>query len=158
MDLLTPGFAADPAAWADLVGRAWLQVGDEDTAAAVGSGDVPVLATPRLLALAEAATVDAIRPVLQDGTTTVGTGVTLSHLAPSAVGTGVAAEARLTAVDGRVLRFDITVRDGVPSRSAAGEQGGRIVATGVIERAAVGRERFLAGVEAHATRDPQTAP
>ncbi|MBN6053617.1 thioesterase, partial [Nonomuraea sp. RK-328] len=58
----------------------------EDTAQQVGSGDVPVLATPRLLTFAEMATVQAVHPHLAPGQSTVGTRVELEHLAPSPLG------------------------------------------------------------------------
>lgn len=105
----------------------------EDTAARIGSGDVPVLATPRLLALAEQATVRAIADDLAPGQTSVGTEVTLRHLAASPIGTHVEIDAELTEVDGRRLVFAFTARD----RHA-------VVATGTIERVVVDRERFLA--------------
>ena len=65
-------------------------VGEPDTAVAMGSGDVPVLATPRLLAWLEAATVAAAAPELAPGRTTVGTRVELEHVVPCGVGTAVA--------------------------------------------------------------------
>jgi predicted thioesterase len=89
-----------PGAGSDLVHL----VGDADTAAAMGSGDVAVLATPRLLALAEAATVAALGRALEDGQTTVGSRIELEHLAASPVGTRVTVRAELTAVDGRHRR------------------------------------------------------
>lgn len=122
-----------------LVGRAELVVGDGDTAAAVGSGDVPVLATPRLLALAEEATVAALRDHLEAGTTTVGTSVTLEHTVASPVGAHLMVTARLAQADLRRLVFIIEARhtvDGTPVP----------VATGRVERVIVDRERFLAGV------------
>src|SRR5919107_863346 len=70
-------------------------VTEADTAAAIGSGEVPVLATPRVLALAERATVAAVAGALQAGATTVGTRVELDHLAPSLVGADLAVEAVL---------------------------------------------------------------
>ena len=63
-------------------------VADEDTAIRAGSGDVPVLATPRLLALAEAAAVAAISPHLPSGVTSVGTSASLEHRRASPVGAG----------------------------------------------------------------------
>ncbi|WP_239137958.1 thioesterase family protein [Sphaerisporangium rufum] len=107
----------------------------EDTAARVGSGDVPVLATPRLLAIAEAATVRALSGHLAPDQTSVGTKVTLSHLAASPVGSHVAVVAELTEVDGRRLVFEVTARE---LR--------RTVATATIERVVVDRERFLAAL------------
>jgi fluoroacetyl-CoA thioesterase len=120
---LTPGLAA----------RVELTVTDPDTAQAVGSGDVPVLATPRVLALAEAATVAATATRISPGATTVGTRVELDHKAPTAVGHTVVAEARLAKVDGRRLLFEVVVTEGAT-----------IVAEGRVERVVVRRQHFLA--------------
>ncbi|GAA1758099.1 MULTISPECIES: thioesterase family protein [Streptomonospora] len=117
-----------------LRGSADLVVGAQDTALALGSGDTEVLGTPRVLALAEAATVAATRGRLDEGATTVGTEVALSHLAASAVGARVRAEARLSRVDGRRLVFDVTV-------SQVGG-GGAALAGGTVERVVVDRARF----------------
>ncbi|MET8146021.1 hotdog domain-containing protein [Sphaerisporangium sp. NPDC005288] len=106
-----------------------------DTAMKVGSGDVPVLGTPRLLALAEAATVRAVRDHLAPGQTSVGTKVTLEHRAASPVGAHVAISAELVQVDGRRLVFEVTAADR-----------DRTVAVATIERVVVDRERFLAGL------------
>lgn len=115
-----------------LSARVELTVTDADTAQAVGSGDVPVLGTPRLVALAEAATVAATAAQLERGATTVGTHVEIDHTAASAVGRRVTVLAVLSKVDGRRLVFDIVVRDGQ-------EQ----VAEGRVERVVVDRQRFL---------------
>ena len=109
-------------------------VSDGDTALAVGSGDVPVLATPRVLALAEAATVAAVRAGLEPAQTSVGTRVALEHSAPTPVGTRVVARAQLVAVDGRLLQFDVVLEDAASA----------IVAHGRITRVVVDRERFMA--------------
>lgn len=93
-------------------GRRSLTVTDADTASAVGSGDVPVLATPRIVALAEAAACAAVAEQLDASTTTVGVAVDVKHLAPTAVGCTVEAEARLEAVDGRRLTFSLKVMMG----------------------------------------------
>jgi predicted thioesterase len=108
-------------------------VGDADTAAAVGSGDVPVLATPRLLEWLEAATVAALEGSLPDGATSVGTRVDLEHVAPSPVGATITVRAEITAVDGRLVRFDVE----------ALHPDGEVVAHGRITRVAVDRARFL---------------
>lgn len=113
--------------------RLLITVEREDTAIRVGSGDVPVLATPRVLALAERATVQAIADALRDGQTSVGTRVALEHLAASPIGTHVELTAELIEVDGRRLVFAFTARD----RHT-------VVATGTVERVVVDRERFLA--------------
>jgi fluoroacetyl-CoA thioesterase len=108
-------------------------VGEDDTAAAMGSGDVPVLATPRLLALAEAATVAAVAGTLSSERTSVGTRVELEHLVASPVGARVSVRAELVGVDGRLLRFEIV-----------GEHSdGSVVAHGRINRVVVDRVRFL---------------
>ncbi len=110
-----------------------LTVSDADTAPALASGDVPVLATPRLLALCEEATVAAVAPFLEQEETTVGSRVELEHLAPSTPGARVEATAVLQAVAGRRLTFAVTAR-----------QGDRIVGRGTVERVVVDRLRFLA--------------
>ncbi|MEV4577866.1 thioesterase family protein [Nonomuraea jabiensis] len=104
-----------------------------DTAKKVGSGDVPVLATPRLLALAEAATVQAVEKHLAPGETSVGTRVELEHLAASPLGTHVQVGVELTEVDGRRLVFAFEAHD----KHA-------VVGRGTIERVVVDRAKFLA--------------
>ena len=89
-------------------------VGESDTAPALGSGDVPVLGTPRLLALAEAATVAAVAPQLASGQTTVGTSVTMEHRRASPVGSSLVIEAELTEVDGPRLAFSFVAREEHP--------------------------------------------
>jgi predicted thioesterase len=110
-----------------------LVVEEADTALAIGSGDVPVLATPRLVALAEQASVEAVAGELEPGTTTVGYQVQLSHLAPTAVGEKVTAEATLQSIEGRRLTFRISAHD------ARG-----FIAAGRVTRVVVERERFVA--------------
>src|ERR1700752_5022807 len=85
--------------------------GPEDTAVAMGSGDVPVLGTPRLLALAEAAAVAAVAPYLATGFTSVGTAVSMEHHRASPLGSEVLVEAELTAVAGARLSFSFIARD-----------------------------------------------
>jgi predicted thioesterase len=119
----------------DLVGATAtveLTVTDADTAQALGSGDVPVLGTPRVLALAEAATVAATARRLEPGQTTVGSRVELEHRSATPVGRTVVAEARLTEAEGRRLRFEVTVRDGA-----------EVAATGTVDRVLVDRHRFV---------------
>ena len=103
------------------------------TAAAVGSGDVAVLATPIVLALAERAAVAAVAARLPEGRTTVGSSVTLGHVAPTPVGAVVTATARLDGVEGRRLTFWFSVAD------PAGE-----VARGTHVRVVVDRAAFEA--------------
>jgi fluoroacetyl-CoA thioesterase len=123
-------------------------VADADTAISAGSGDVPVLATPRLLALAEAAAVAAIAPHLAPGMTSVGTSASLEHRRASAVGAEVVVEAELTEVDGRRLMFSFIARENAGAGSAEdGED--RVVGAGAMERVLVDRGAFLARVASH---------
>jgi fluoroacetyl-CoA thioesterase len=115
-----------------LSATASLVVADADTARTFRSGDVPVLATPRLVGLAEEATVQAVAAELAAGETTVGYRVQLDHLAPTAVGGRVDAEATLETVESRRLTFRVSVSDG---------RG--LVAAGRITRVVVDRDRFL---------------
>jgi fluoroacetyl-CoA thioesterase len=119
-----------------LTGVAEILVGESDTATAMGSGDVPVLGTPRLLALAEQATVRAVAGALEPGTTTVGYRVHLEHRSPTALGEKVRAEAVLEAVEGTTLSFRVAVNDG---RGPVGH--------GSITRVVVNRDRFLARLQ-----------
>jgi fluoroacetyl-CoA thioesterase len=109
-----------------------------DTAAAVGSGSLPVLGTPRVLAWCEAATCEALDPHLDDATTSVGTRVTLEHQAASPVGARVRVTATRTHVDGRLHRFAVVAQD-----LAADGTAGRVLATGEVTRVVVDAERFL---------------
>ena len=109
-----------------------LVVAEADTALALRSGDVPVLGTPRLIALAEQASTEAISGALPSGRTTVGYQVQLAHLTPTAVGGTVVAEATLEQIEGRRLTFRVSVND------ARG-----LVAAGRITRVVVERARFL---------------
>lgn len=113
------------------------EVTDADTAAAVGSGDLAVLGTPRLLAWCEAATCAAIASSLDDSRTSVGTRVTLEHLAASPVGEQVEVQASVAYVDGRLVRFTV---------AATHLSDGKLVGTGEVTRVVVDRERFLARV------------
>jgi predicted thioesterase len=116
-----------------LAARVELTVTDADTAQALGSGDVPVLGTPRVLALAEAATVAATARQLPSGLTTVGTRAEVEHRAPTPVGHRVTALATLSKVDGRKLTFEVVVRDGED-----------LVAEVRVERTILDRQRFIA--------------
>lgn len=94
-----------------LSGRSTLEVTEADTAIALRSGEVAVLATPRLVALCEEATCAALAGRLAPGTTSVGTQIQFSHLAPSALGITVTAEAVLDKVEGRRLVFTVSASD-----------------------------------------------
>ena len=109
-----------------------LVVAADDTAPAFGSGSVPVLATPRLVALCEEAAVQAIDGQLGTGETSVGMRVQFDHLAPTMVGSLVTAEATLEKVAGRRLTFTV---------SASDPRG--LIAAGKVTRVVVDVERFL---------------
>ncbi|MFV9672783.1 MAG: thioesterase family protein [Acidimicrobiia bacterium] len=109
-----------------------LVVGDDDTAIALGSGDVPVLGTPRIVALMEQAAVATLAGSLDDGMTSVGTRISVDHLAASLVGAVVTASAKVVALDGRAVSFRLTV-----------DEGDRQVAIGDHVRFVVDRNQFL---------------
>ena len=115
-----------------LVASVELTVKDGDTAEALRSGDVPMLATPRLVALCEETTVAALEGRLDAKVTTVGQRVQLDHLLPIPVGQSVRAEAKLESVEGRRLVFTVSLT------STRG-----LVAVGKITRVIVNRDRFL---------------
>ena len=107
-------------------------VADGDTATELGCGDVDVLGTPRVLALAEQAAVLALDRTLPEAKTSVGAWVELDHLIPSRVGETVTAEAVLLGVHGRRLEFSISVAN----------DGGDEVAHLRHRRIVVSRDRF----------------
>lgn len=115
-----------------LHGSAKLIVAEGDTAPAMRSGDVPVLATPRVIALCEEAAIAAVAEEVPAGQTTVGMRIQVDHLAPTSIGTQVAAEATLEKVEGRRLTFTVTVNDPCG-----------LVAAGKVTRVVVETERFL---------------
>jgi predicted thioesterase len=91
--------------------HAELEVTEEDTARAMGSGDVDVLATPRLVALCERAACDALRPHLAPGQLSVGFRVEITHLVPVLIGAKVVATASFERSDGRRFAFNVSVTD-----------------------------------------------
>jgi fluoroacetyl-CoA thioesterase len=114
-----------------LIGKAELLVGHEHTAPHVGSGKVPVLATPVVMNLLEAAALAAVEHLLPGGHQSLGTHIDVRHFAATPVGMRVRAQAELEAVDGRVLRFRVSAADDVEP-----------IADGVHERVVVNVARF----------------
>lgn len=110
-----------------------MQVTEADTAEAMHTGSVPVLATPRLIALCEEASCKAIEDELLDNTTSVAKRVQFDHLVPVGLGAQVWAEATLDRIEGRRLVFTLSV-----SESAG------LVAAGKLIRVVVDRKSFLA--------------
>jgi len=113
-------------------GAAAVKVGAENTAFALGSGDVPVFGTPALVALMEKAAVAAVAGGLEAGETTVGTWLEIAHLAATPLGAVVRAEAELVAVEGRKLTFAVVAHDGLQK-----------IGEGRHQRVRVARDRFL---------------
>ena len=119
--MLTPG----------IYGHAALRVTAENTAKALGSGELPVLATPAVAALIEKTCWQSIAAELELDQSTVGTALTLAHTAPTPVGMVVQCDCTLTAVEDRRLRFTARVYDDVTE-----------VASATHERYIVDKERF----------------
>lgn len=115
-----------------LKGEARLTVGEADTARALGSGDVDVLGTPRLVALFEQATVEALSGMLDDDQTSVGMRVQIDHLQPTPIGAEVVVEAHLEKIEGRRISFTVTASDS-----------GGLVAAGKVTRVLVDRVKFM---------------
>jgi fluoroacetyl-CoA thioesterase len=116
--------------------RATLQftVTSADTAAALGSGSLPVLGTPRLLAWCEAATCEAIGPSITEQQTSVGTRVQLEHIGASPVGARLSVTATVVYVEGRLLRFEVVAQHADDEK---------VVGHGEVTRVVVDRGRFM---------------
>jgi fluoroacetyl-CoA thioesterase len=117
-------------------GQVTLTVAAQDTAIAAGSGDIPVLATPRLVALMEAAACEALRGHLAPEQTSVGANITLDHLRPSLVGAVVTARAEIVEIDGDRVHFAVVA-------DQPGPNGVVTIGTGTHLRVVVSREKFL---------------
>lgn len=113
-----------------------LTVSDTETAAHMGSGDLPVLATPALVALMENAAMKLAAQLIDTDTeTTVGSRIDVKHLLPSPIGSTVQATATLTERDGRRLTFEITAT-----------QDDNVIGTAAHTRYIVNREKFMAKI------------
>lgn len=109
-----------------------LTVTEDLTAMVIGSGDMPVLATPMMMALMENAAMLAVKDYLPEGQTTVGGHIESSHLKPSKIGDVVRAEAEVTKVDGKKIEFKVSAYSGVT-----------LLGEGTHLRFVVDRERFM---------------
>lgn len=116
-----------------LTGRADALVTSDKTAAACGSGSLPVFGTPFLLALMEEATCNSLECRLEDGRSSVGVSMEVQHSAASPVGIKVWAESELTKIDGKMLTFTVTAYD---------EAG--VIGTASITRCIIRSESFVA--------------
>lgn len=117
-------------------GRAETVVTAQNTANAVGSGLVPVFATPYMVALMENAAVNALTPHIDEGQGSVGTHLDISHDAATPIGMKVWAEAELTVVNGKALTFSVTAYD---------EAG--VIGKGTHNRFIINVDKFLAKAE-----------
>lgn len=115
-----------------ITGSAETVVDEHNTARAMCSGALPVFATPAMIALMEEAACRALEPWLEPGETSVGTGLEISHLAPSPVGAVIRADCELVQVDRRRLRFSVNAR-----------AGDLLIGEGFHERFVVDADRFL---------------
>ena len=113
-------------------GEAFSDVERSDTAKEVGSGDLLVYATPCMVALMEGAACEAIAGALKDTETTVGTLLNVEHLSATPVGLEVRAEAEVTAIEGKVITFEV----------AAFDEAGQI-GKGIHKRVIVNSQKFL---------------
>lgn len=107
-------------------------VNENITAKMMGSGDMPVLATPAMVAMMENTAMNAVAELLEDGETTVGSMINTTHVRPSAIGAEITVTATLVAVDGRKLTFDVMAKDGE-----------NMIGQGEHVRFVVDKERFL---------------
>ncbi len=111
-------------------------VNETNTAIALGSGDMPVFATPAMMALMENAAMLAVAAELPEGSTTVGGYIESSHVKPSPISAEISATATLEKVDGRKLYFSVTAA-----------QGDTIIGEGTHLRFVVDKERFLSKLQ-----------
>lgn len=121
----------------ELKGEAMILVNSAYTAIAARSGSLEVLGTPYMIALMEKATCSACESLLDEGETTVGTAINVTHDKASGLGELIKASATLKAVDGRKLTFDVIATDSKED----------IIGKGTITRFVVNGERFMSKVE-----------
>lgn len=115
-----------------VMGYAATVVNSDNTAVSMGSGTLPIFASPAMACLIEQAAVGALQAFLPLGSTTVGMGMNIKHLAASPIGHNVQAEAVVVSVEGRRVEFRVTVHD---EREKIGE--------GTHERFVINAENFM---------------
>ncbi len=120
-----------------MAGDAGVVVDESRTALALGSGSVPVFATPAMIAVMEQAAAQCVEPGLPGGAISLGTLINVEHVAATALGASVTARAELTAIEGRLLSFAVTAHEGH-----------KLIGRGKHTRAVVDRERFMSKVGA----------
>lgn len=122
-------------------GKATVRVTDANVASSVGSGAVDVFSTPSMVLLMEEAAVDALRPYIEEGESTVGSAVNVRHISPTPIGLEVTATATLTEIDGRRLVFQVEAHDGIDK-----------IGEGTHERFLVSVDRFITRAREKSTR------
>jgi len=132
-----------------------LTVSEGLTAIQMESGDMPVLATPAMMALMENAAMLAVADELPEGCTTVGGHIESSHLRPSKIGDKVFATAEVTKVDGKKIEFKVSAYSGERLRVGDGTSGMTLLGEGTHLRFIVDRERFMSN---HARCEPVRDP
>lgn len=111
-------------------------VDENNTAAAVGSGSLPVFSTPMMIALMEKATCTACEPILDEGETTVGTNINVAHIKASGINARITASVTLVRAEGRKLTFEVSAADNK----------NEIIGKGEIERFVVNSQKFMGRV------------
>lgn len=104
----------------------------ENTAAAVGSGALEVFSTPSMIALMEKASIELVQPYLEEGQSTVGTRLEVSHVAASPIGAHIRAESTLVEIDRRMLTFEVKAY-----------ADGELIGEGRHQRCIIYAERFM---------------
>lgn len=104
----------------------------ENTAAAVGSGALEVFSTPSMIALMEKASRELVQPYLEEGQSTVGTRLVVSHVAASPIGAHIHAESTLVEIDRRMLTFEVKAY-----------ADGELIGEGRHQRCIIYAERFM---------------
>lgn len=94
-----------------LIGEAITTVTSHQSAVAMGSGSLPVFATPALIAQMEAATVAAVDPYLRKGYTSVGVEINIRHLSATPLGEYVTSMAEVTRIDGKRVELQVRAWD-----------------------------------------------
>jgi len=130
------GVTVDLSINAGLAGEAKILVSDNNTAIAMGSGGVPVFASPSMIALMEKAALSSVAPYLPEGHTTVGIKISSTHTAATPLGMEVVARSELVEIDGKrlVFRVQASDRDG-------------IIGEGTHERFIINTEKFMKKTE-----------
>ena len=116
------------------IGNATTIVSEHNTAKAVGSGDLQVFSTPMMIALMEQAACNCLTDI-NDGQSSVGTQISVAHVAASALGANISATATITEIDGRKVSFSVVAHEGTKE-----------IGKGTHERFIIDVERFMSKI------------